>query len=106
MATTDRTGGVPAAGGSFGATQRQRLRHAVLPLNTWSFLAATYDGAALRFYVNGTLAATQTQTGAITTSTNQLQIGSDSIWGQYFNGLIDQIRIYNTPLTPPHSKPT
>ncbi len=101
MGTTDRTGGVPAAGGSFGTANSNANAYAtsLLPLNTWTFLAATYDGAALRFYVNGTLAATQAQTGAITTSTNQLQIGSDSIWGQYFNGLIDQIRIYNTPLT-------
>ena len=33
------------------------------------------------------------------TSTNPLQIGSDSIYGQYFNGLIDEVRIYNTALS-------
>ena len=33
------------------------------------------------------------------TSTNQLSIGGDSLYGQYFNGLIDNVRIYNTPLT-------
>ena len=38
-------------------------------------------------------------TGSILTSTNPLQIGSDSIYGQYFNGLIDEVRIYNTALT-------
>ena len=49
--------------------------------------------------MNGTLAATQAKTGAITSSTNPLTIGSDPIWGQYFNGLIDDVRIYNTALT-------
>src|SRR6185295_7777834 len=27
-----------------------------------------------------------------------LRIGGDAIWGEYFHGLIDQIRIYNRPL--------
>src|SRR5262249_27032619 len=48
------------------------------------------------------------------TSTQPLRIGGDSIWGEYFNGKIDDIRIYNralsatevtsdmaTPVTPP-----
>ena len=38
-------------------------------------------------------------TGAITTSTNPLQIGGDSIYGQFFAGVIDEVRIYNTALT-------
>jgi hypothetical protein len=28
-----------------------------------------------------------------------LQIGGDSIWGQYFKGLIDEVRVYNAALT-------
>jgi concanavalin A-like lectin/glucanase superfamily protein len=39
------------------------------------------------------------QTGAITVSTNPLQIGGDSIHGQYFPGKIDEIRIYNRALS-------
>ncbi len=35
----------------------------------------------------------------LATSTNQLQIGGDSIYGQYFNGPIDEVRVYNTALT-------
>ena len=59
----------------------------------------TYDGANVRLYVNGTLVATTPKTGAITTSTNPLQIGGDSLYSQYFNGLIDEVRVYNTALT-------
>ena len=69
------------------------------PPNTLGVSRVTYDGANVRLYVNGTLVATTPKTGAITTSTNPLQIGGDSIYGQYFNGLIDEVRIYNAALT-------
>ena len=49
--------------------------------------------------MNGTQVASTAHTGAITTSTNQLQIGGDSIYGQYFAGMIDEVRIYNVALT-------
>ncbi len=69
-----------------------------LPLNTWSHLAATYDGSNLDIYVNGYLAGTLGMTGALTTSTGALRIGGNSIWGEFFNGLIDEIRVYNRAL--------
>src|SRR5207302_214220 len=48
---------------------------AQLPLNQWTHIAATYDGSALSFYVNGTLTGTVAHTGAINSSTNPLRIG-------------------------------
>ena len=63
------------------------------------YLVETYDGSTLRFYVNGAQVSSVARTGSILTSTNPLQIGSDSIYGQYFNGLIDEVRIYNTALS-------
>ena len=71
----------------------------MLPLNTWTHLAATYDGATLRFYVNGVQVSSLAQTGSIVTSSNPLQIGGDSIYGQYFEGTIDEVRVYNVALT-------
>ena len=49
--------------------------------------------------MNGTQVASTAHTGAISTSTNPLQIGGDSIYGQYFAGLIDNVRVYNVALT-------
>ena len=98
MGTTDHSG-VPAGGGTFAGANANAFAASALATNSWTYLATTYDGANLRLYVNGTLAATQAKTGAITSSTNPLTIGSDPIWGQYFNGLIDDVRIYNTALT-------
>ena len=71
-----------------------------LPLNIWSHLALTYDGATLRLFVNGQLASAQTVSGLIATSGDPLRIGGDAIWGEYFAGLIDEVRIYNRVLSP------
>ena len=92
-------GGAIATGGTFAGANGTLYGSAVLPTNVWSHIAATYDGAALRLYFNGTLISSQARTGAIATSTNPLQIGGDSIWGQFFQGAIDEVRIYNRALT-------
>src|SRR6185437_9215308 len=81
---TSDQGGAAAGGGTYGGTNANVYAASALPANTWSHLALTYDGATLRLYVNGTLVSSQAKTGAVTTSTNQLQIGGDSIYGQYF----------------------
>jgi hypothetical protein len=72
---------------------------AVLPLNTWTHLAAVYDGSALLIYVNGTLIFSRQVTGSITTSGGVLRIGGDSLFGEYFNGLIDEVRVYSRGLS-------
>jgi hypothetical protein len=72
---------------------------AATPLNAWTHLAATYDGANLRLYVNGVQAASRAQTGAIRASTGALRIGGNSVWGEWFAGLIDEVRVYNRALT-------
>jgi PKD repeat protein len=70
-----------------------------LPLNSWSFLAATYNGSSLGLYVNGNLVKTTPVSGNIKTSSGALQIGGYSGLGQYFKGMIDEVRIYNQALT-------
>ena len=70
-----------------------------LPLNAWSHLAGTYDGATLRLYVNGVLVVSQPFTGSIVTSTGALRLGGNSLWGEYFTGRIDEVRIYNRALS-------
>lgn len=70
-----------------------------LAANTWSHLAVTYDGFFLRLYVNGTLRASTVQTGNMRSSTGPLKFGGNAIWGEYFKGQLDEIRIYNRALT-------
>ena len=62
-------------------------------------MALTYDGVTLRLYVNGTQVATRATTGTIQTTDNPLWIGGNSPYGEYFQGLIDEVRVYNRALT-------
>jgi uncharacterized protein (TIGR03437 family) len=70
-----------------------------LKLNSWSHLAATYDGKVLRLYVNGTQVSSRALAGSVATSAGALRIGGNAVWGEYFSGMIDEVRIYNRALT-------
>jgi hypothetical protein len=70
-----------------------------LTANVWAHLAATYDGAMLRLYVNGVQVASRAQTGLITTTTGPLRTGGNAIWGEYFQGRLDEVRVYNRALS-------
>jgi hydrogenase maturation factor HypE len=72
-----------------------------LPLNAWTHLAATFNGSTLILYVNGVQVGSRAVSGAILTSTGALRIGGNSVWGEFFQGRIDEIRIYNRALTQP-----
>ena len=98
MGTTDQSSAA-GGGGIIGGSYGQVFTTSPLATNTWSFLALTYDGATERLYLNGTQVASLAHTGAITSSTNALTLGSDPFYGQFFNGLIDNIRIYNSALS-------
>jgi hypothetical protein len=71
-----------------------------IPLNLWTHLAATYDGTTLRLYVNGVLVNSRSASGPLIVSTGTLRIGGNSAWGEFFQGRIDEVRVYNRALTP------
>ena len=71
-----------------------------LPLNTWTHVALTYDGIALKLYVNGVLRSSRPQAGAIVASTNPLRIGGNVVFpSEYFAGMIDDVRVYSRALS-------
>ncbi len=69
-----------------------------LPANAWTHLAATNDGSVLRLYRNGVMTSSAAVTGAPSTSTGTLQLGA-SRFGEYFNGKLDEARVYNRALS-------
>lgn len=71
-----------------------------LPVNAWTHLAFTFDGVTDRFYVNGVLVASTPASGSIVASSGPLRVGGNSVWGERFRGLIDDVRVYDTVLTP------
>ena len=70
--------------------------------NTWYHVVGTYDLDVGKIYVNGRLGgATSSPSGAIDASTN-IRIGaaSDNGDNKNFDGLIDEVKIFNYALTP------
>ena len=91
---SSRPGGYVRVGSEVDATAPSAIA-----LNAWTHLAATYDGATLRLFVNGTQVTSRALTGSIVSSTQPLRIGGNQVWGEYFAGLIDEVRVYNRALS-------
>ena len=92
--------GLPNSTLSIGSYDRQLTVGSHLPSNAWTHLAATYDGTTQRLYVNGVQVGSRAQTGTLDVSANPLRIGGNTVWAnEYFQGLIDEVRIYNRALS-------
>ena len=69
----------------------------------WHHIAATYDGLFLRTYIDGVEDSNSpvAQSGLIPNTNASLRIGamSDIGYEQFFQGAIDEVRIYNNALT-------
>jgi hypothetical protein len=74
--------------------------------NKWYFVVATYDGDACKIYVNGTDVTnvlSDLASGDLLNTTSALRIGADGgssiLAGSYFEGAIDDTRIYGRAFT-------
>lgn len=67
---------------------------------TWYHICATFDGVDTKFYRDGSLKQTVARSGTISTVAYPLCAGVNpgAIYSQYFNGAIDDARIYNRVL--------
>jgi PKD repeat protein len=89
----------PATGATYSGGVKWVAGGSTLPVSTWSHLAATYDGTTIRLFVNGTQVATLAQAGNIVNTSSALRIGGNTYAGEFFNGLIDEVRVYNRALS-------
>ncbi len=65
-------------------------------------LAATYNGSQKRIYLDGELKNSTSATGSLGTGDDLLKIGQGYLQGEqegYFNGIIDEVRIYDRALS-------
>ncbi|MDD5326432.1 MAG: LamG domain-containing protein [Phycisphaerae bacterium] len=71
----------------------------------WHHVAGTYDGSSVKLYVDGLLKDITPCTGNIKTNSKRLlfaasETGSSTQQEFYYDGRIDEVRIYNRALTP------
>ena len=80
-----------------GTTFRSSFTH----FNQWSHVASTYSSSAgeVKNYINGVLLDTFSHTGLISITNDPLQIGRRLPNNFFFNGLIDEVSIFNRALT-------
>ncbi len=68
-----------------------------LPLHEWTHVAARYDGAQMRIFINGTIdTATAAVTGTSVGTTAPVWIGGEQ---NHFHGYLDDISIYDRALS-------
>lgn len=83
-----------------GNTRTLTTSGANITAGNWYHVAITYRSGQQTIYVNGAPLATASFTGALRNFNGPLQIGGDQNFaGREFNGLIDEVRIYEKALT-------
>jgi hypothetical protein len=79
--------------------KKDRVSNVVIPMNVWTHIALTFEGTAVKFYKDGILVETIVTTNVPDAGSNTIYIGGLSSWGTYFNGIIDEVKIYNRSLS-------
>jgi len=88
-----------AFGLTTGGVADETPSNATLPQNVWIHVVGTWDGTNKRLYINGSLDRTIAQSGTITEQNNTNTLGYRIGPMHNFNGLIDDVRIYNRALS-------
>ena len=84
------------ASGRHHATSNAELRDGL-----WHHIVGTWDGATARLYVDGVVqTATGTGSGAVQVANTTTIIGSDSVPAGYYSGMVDEVAVYASALTP------
>jgi len=94
LGTHTSTGSGPLSFGFFVGSNWRWAQTGIIPgLNQWTHIAATWDAAGLKIYINGVLSGTNGYNGVAPTHPTEL-LGV-SAWGGYLEGQIDEVRLWN-----------
>lgn len=77
----------------------QVVHTAPAPINEWQHYAITYDGADLHFYIDGNLIG-KTPRDDFFKDGGEFALGANYGWDNPFKGMIDELIVYDTALTP------
>ena len=85
-----------------GGTLRNILSINAYNDNQFHHVACTYDGANINLYIDGQPDNALVATGAVAANTSDMEIGRNTDAGgtQPFNGVIDEVRVWNVARTP------
>ncbi|MDG4651775.1 endo-beta-N-acetylglucosaminidase H [Chryseobacterium arthrosphaerae] len=83
---------------SFGSSQVKLNTNTAFNPNTWYHVAATYDGTAMKLYVNGSLDASTPVTGNFTAN-GILYLARNYDNSRTLNGSLDEFRVWKRALT-------
>jgi len=75
------------------------LSMATTPLNEWTHVAVSLDGSETTIYINGRTDASAGYAERVPREGFRLLISSLNASTQFYNGKIDDVRIYNVALT-------
>lgn len=77
--------------------------HSIITLREWHHIAVTFDGATLRFYLDGRPDGEIPFAGPLNPNDASLHIGADFPGDdEYWHGRIDELKIWNSPLKQAH----
>lgn len=83
-----------------GAATQSITSTIVIPVSKWHNLAVTYDGTTARMYIDGVL---NNSVNLLAPQTNVFEFlvaaSNSTAVTKYFNGTIDEVRVWNTPLS-------
>ena len=86
--------------GCVGLSARLPESQTVFSLRTWHFVAITFDGLNVTFYLNGQQDGSFPVSGPLCTNDEPLYIGVDfPLTTEYWHGGIDELRIWNLALS-------
>ncbi len=71
------------------------------PVDRWTHVAATYDGSVAKLYVDGVLAKSEFASFDPGAGTGDIMIGDWINGGHNYDGLLDDVRIYDLALSAP-----
>lgn len=83
-----------------GLTQPGVTGATTLMPNTTYHVVGSWDGSAIKVYVNGTIDGTVAATGAIPMTNDLLDIGRRPDSQRYWAGVLDDVAVYDHALTP------
>lgn len=83
----------------YGTTNNDTYTTSSLSTTAFSLITVTYDGSYNSVYKDGVLEAREANSGSISTVTSSLYLGSMGGAGEYFSGLLDDVRVYSRALS-------